>query len=449
MKLRFLALVTILLIPISIISAHPHMWIRGSLEPVLGPRGLIAVDVSWTFDEFNSSRYISDYDLNRDGSFDFEESETIYNDSLTGLYQYEYYLVVDIGGLRGTPLPAQDFIAEVVDDQLVYSFRVPLDITIRWEDMDSVSLYLFDPKYFVDFRWEKDNNVIGTWEDKTIEFGLVRQELVTEGFGKVVVTGLKSGFAESDNTGRLSVSAWIKDRSFILQERLASYTRRVVSGNDPGAFWSALGWALIFGMLHVMGPGHGKVFTLAYFSSRKARLTEGLFLSGLINILDSLSAFLLVGVTYGVLSLTIQNTGAAVGRITRIVAYSSIALIGIGFVAAKFITPSKNSKDSERRQLKPWMLALTVGLIPCPISSALLAYGMAQETIWFSLILVAGVSIGGMVALSFYSFLIIGGKAGLVRLADSRGATRFLEWFEFGSMVLLAAFGVLLLFTAI
>ena len=62
-----------------------------------------------------------------------------------------------------------------------------------------------------------------------------------------------------------------------------------------------------------------------------------------------------------------------------------------------------------------------------------------------SLILVAGVSLGGMIALSLYSFLIIGGKAGLVHIAERRGAKRILEWFEVLSMALLAAFGIVLL----
>ena len=119
-------------------------------------------------------------------------------------------------------------------------------------------------------------------------------------------------------------------------------------------------------------------------------------------------------------------------------------LIGIGHVVAHLVGSRRNS-SRDKRQLKPWMLAISVGLIPCPVSSALLAYGMAEETIWFSLILVAGVSIGGMIALSLYSFLIIGGKAGLVKVIERHRAGRFLEWFEVLSMALLATFGIVLL----
>jgi ABC-type nickel/cobalt efflux system permease component RcnA len=420
------------------------MWIRGNTVPVLGPRGLTAVDITWSFDEYNSTRFIEDFDSDSDGTLDPDETETLRRESLSGLYRYEYYLIVDIGGLRGTPLEAVNFQATISDGRLVYSFRVPLEITIRWEDMEKVGIYLFDPAYFVDFRSDEMENLTVTWEGNSVGFKLARQELETQGYGKVSVTGLQAGGVPTGSSSRLSLSAWIKDRSFLLQERLASYTRRVVDERDRAAFLSALALSVVFGMLHVMGPGHGKIFTLAYFSSKSARPGEGLMLSALINILDSLSAFLLVGLTYGVLSLTIQNTGAVVGRITRIVAYSAIFLIGIGHVLAHILEHGKKG-TGKRKQLKPWMLALSVGLIPCPVSSALLAYGMAAETIWFSLILVAGVSLGGMIALSLYSLLIIAGKAGLVRIVENHGAARILGYFDIFSMALLAAFGLILL----
>jgi len=422
------------------------MWIRGNLEPVLGPRGLIAVDVRWKFDEYSNASFIRDFDTNSDGRIDTAESESIRRESLDRLYKDEYYLIIDIDGLRGTPLEVQDFRASIDDGELSYVFRVPLEITIRWEDLDKVGIYLFDPSYFIDFRNDGMEDFTAVWEDRSVDFVLASRELETRGFGRVAVTGLQAGDSFSVDEGRRSLSALIKEKSYLLQERLGSYTRRVLNGSDPRAFWAAMGLAVVFGLLHVMGPGHGKIFTLAYFSSRQARLREGLMLSGLINILDSISAFLLVGITYGILSLTIQKTGALVGHITRIVAYSAITAIGTGFVIAHFIARRKGDRgEKEKRQLKPWMLAISVGLIPCPVSSALLAYGIAENALWFSILLVAGVSLGGMIALSIFSMLIIGGKAGMVKLVRHSRMERFLQGFEVSSMALLAVFGVVLL----
>jgi len=441
--LRTILTVFLLLSPLGLVSAHPHMWIRGQVLPVLGNRGLSAVDIQWTFDEYNSSRYIRDYDADGNGRIDAGETTTLRTESLSRLYRYEYYLIVDVDGLRGMPLEAVNFQASIVDGRLVYAFRVPLEITIRWEDIDKVGIYLFDPSYFVDFRSDGGNDQTFEIDGRTVRFTTARRELETQGYGKVAVTGLQAGVAGYGGSTRVSMSAWLKDRGYLIQERLAAYTRRVVREGEHRALWAALGLSFVFGLIHVIGPGHGKVFTLAYFSSKQARIGEGLALSALINALDSLSAFLLIGLTYGVLSMTIQQTGVAASRITRLVAYGAISLIGIGHLLAPYLR-RRREPTAPKRSLKPWTLALSVGLIPCPVSTALLAYGMAEGTMGFSLLLVVGVSLGGVVALSLYSILIIAGKAGLVRLVEQRSASRILEFFEAAAMGLLVVFGVLM-----
>ncbi len=420
------------------------MWIQGSLQPILGEGGMEAVQIQWGFDEFNSSSLIGSFDRNTDGYLSSQEIEAARLESFDHLLADEYYLIVDVNGLRGTPLGAEDFKAEIINGQLIYSFRIPLQIPIRWEDLDNVGIFLFDSSYFIDFRSEEIDDFTVEWEERAVSFFQSKLELDTEGFGSVIVTGIQSGYENADKSSRLSLSALIKDKSFILQERLASYTRQVVDDRDPAAFRAAIGLAILFGLLHVLGPGHGKVFTLAYFSSRQARLGEGLMLSALINIMDSISAFLLVGITYGILSLTIQSTGAVAGRISRIVAYGAVFVLGVSHVIAHFVSSRVDGKK-EKIKIKPWMLALSVGLVPCPVSSTLLAYGMAEGAFGFSVLLVAGVSLGGMIALSLYSFIIISGKAGLVKTMQNRGFEKAVEWFELLSMGLLAILGAILL----
>ena len=152
MRPRWFFLIPLILLIQPLLPAHPHMWIRGNLEPVLGPRGLIAVDVRWKFDEYSNASFIRDFDTNNDGRIDTAESESIRRESLGRLYKDEYYLIIDIDGLRGTPLEVQDFRASIDDGELSYVFRVPLEITIRWEDLDKVGIYLFDPSVIVFYK---------------------------------------------------------------------------------------------------------------------------------------------------------------------------------------------------------------------------------------------------------------------------------------------------------
>ena len=184
MHLRFLILTVLLsLIPLTNISAHPHMWIRGTVTPVLSEHGLSAVDVTWKFDEYSNSRFIEDYDTDSNRQISQSESEAIRTESLSLLFQSEYYLVVDIDGIRGTPMEAVNFGAAIEDGQLIYTFRVPLEITIRWEDMNKVGIYLYDPTYFVDFRNDGMTNLTVAAGDRTVNFTIAERDCETSSYG--------------------------------------------------------------------------------------------------------------------------------------------------------------------------------------------------------------------------------------------------------------------------
>ena len=252
----------------------------------------------------------------------------------------------------------------------------------------------------------------------------------------------------------IPVPDFLKDWGFTLQEALMNASRSVIDEGDIGAGLLAFGVAVVFGMIHIIGPGHGKLFTIGYFGSRRAKLTEGLWLGALVNILDSLSALLLVCIAYGILSVSLRAAGVSAGRITRLVAYAAVALLGAGHLVAHLRSSHHHHRHSggeeiPGRRMKPWMLALSVGLIPCPVSSALLAWGIVNDVLGFSVLLVLGVSFGGIIAMTGFSFAVIGGKAGLTRLLNKRGFSRVLNGIEIGSMVFLAVIGVLLFVTVL
>ncbi|MCK5737142.1 MAG: DUF1007 family protein, partial [Spirochaetaceae bacterium] len=225
MRSRLILLISLFLLIQHLLPAHPHMWIQGKVEPILGKGGLEAVDISWKFDEYSNAGFIRDFDRNKDGIIDADESESIRQESLAGLYESEYYLIIDIDGLRAMPLEVQEFQASIDNGQLTWKFRVPLEIPIRWGDLEKVGIFLFDPSYFVDFRNDGMTDFTAIWENHSIDFSLGVRELETRGFGRVAVPGLQGGKSSGLPESRISLSALIKEKSFLLQERLGSYTR--------------------------------------------------------------------------------------------------------------------------------------------------------------------------------------------------------------------------------
>lgn len=245
----------------------------------------------------------------------------------------------------------------------------------------------------------------------------------------------------------IPVPGFLKDWGFALQDALMDTAGAVTHEGDIRRGLAAFGFSVVFGIVHIIGPGHGKLFTVGYFGSRRASLSEGLGLSALVNILDSLSALLVVLIAYGILSVSLRSAGASADRITRMIAYAAVALLGAGHLAGHLRSSHSHHHEEPGRRMKPWMLALSVGLIPCPVSSALLAWGVVNDALAFSVLLVLGVSFGGMIAMTGFSFALIGGKAGLTRLLEKRGLSRSLHIIEVGSMIFLILIGVSLFLT--
>ncbi|PIE04071.1 MAG: hypothetical protein CSA76_06170 [Spirochaetales bacterium] len=267
----------------------------------------------------------------------------------------------------------------------------------------------------------------------------------------------------------IPVPAFLRHWGFRLQEIMLDAARSIrdADGIHLGPVLLAFGIAMLFGMVHIIGPGHGKLFTIGYFGSRRAKLKEGLWLSVLVNLLDSISAFLLVSIVYGVLSLSLRSTGGAVERTARLIAYGSVAVLGIVHLAGHLKGghshhhghdheghihnghSQHHHTKQENSGLKPWMLAVSIGIIPCPVSSAILAWGIVNKALGFTVLLVLGVSAGGTIAMAAFSLALISGKSGLTRLLERKGFTKALEVFEFLSMGLIIAAGILLFISAL
>ncbi len=117
-----------------------------------------------------------------------------------------------------------------------------------------------------------------------------------------------------------------------LQRGLDATLRQQLDAASHGAgFWAAaaaiVAASFLYGMLHAIGPGHGKVVVASYLSTRRARFASALKMSGTVAAAQALSAILLVGV----LALVFGTTGKAIlSEAARIEFASYVAIAGLG-----------------------------------------------------------------------------------------------------------------------
>lgn len=99
---------------------------------------------------------------------------------------------------------------------------------------------------------------------------------------------------------------------------------------DEAAFWALLGIGLLYGIVHTLGPGHGKAIVVAYFldASRPRAWIEGVAVGGWIAFTHTLTALLLAG---GLALMGSVGPMAAQSRVRwfELLSYSLIFLIGL------------------------------------------------------------------------------------------------------------------------
>lgn len=263
------------------------------------------------------------------------------------------------------------------------------------------------------------------------------------------------------------VPGFIRDWSRTLQSSIAEMSQRVAEGEWTAAIGGFL-LAVAFGVVHIAGPGHGKVFAVSYFSARAARPRDGILYSAIVNAVDSISAFVLVFLGYIVLTAVLPTFRTDAGRILQIVSYALIALFGIlhllshlrshGHSHSHSRSPAHSQPQSpahpqpsdgqhaRRGSAKPpeprhWPLALSVGLLPCPVSTILLVYGVANAALPLMILMVVGVSLGGFVTMSGLAVAVISGRTSLLGRLEGRSAARVSTALEFtasGAIILVA-----------
>lgn len=96
----------------------------------------------------------------------------------------------------------------------------------------------------------------------------------------------------------LNSAAWQKT----INQQLSGLLRQVAE-NPARAGWSLLSFSFVYGVLHALGPGHGKIVITTWLATHPSRLRSSLKLTFAASLLQGLVAIALVTVVLGVLQL--------------------------------------------------------------------------------------------------------------------------------------------------
>ncbi|MEM6449163.1 MAG: DUF3299 domain-containing protein [Cyanobacteria bacterium P01_D01_bin.105] len=259
--------------------------------------------------------------------------------------------------------------------------------------------------------------------------------------------------APSPTGGSLLTLAGWKALPAQISGTLTTALSQIQRQNSPRALFFALLLAFSYGVLHTLGPGHGKAVIVSYFVGQGGSLQRGLFMGGQIAVFHVLSATLLVVFTDTVVR---QIGGVPAGnyRVVQLISYGAIALLG-GWMLRQTLAskarpqsrpPSRLPSTALRTDLSAndvlypslsqqlrnhqksdkqddWMacscaacdgsasmsnwLALAVGAVPCSGALLVLLYGLANDMLWQSVAMVVAISAGMALTLAWIGVMAI------------------------------------------
>jgi nickel/cobalt exporter len=233
------------------------------------------------------------------------------------------------------------------------------------------------------------------------------------------------------------------------------------------AFGVGLLVAFLYGVVHTLGPGHGKAVIVSYFVGEGGSLHRGVWMGIRIAVLHVLAAVVLAISTQFIVQ-QVGGSEASSFRTMRLLSYGAIAGIGGWMVwqawqayrrphrspiastapdsrqaiAHNTLYPSLSQAVLERptapvvsnpdsgwgcrclncfssARTGGW-LAMAIGAVPCSGALIVLLYGLANNMLGISIALVVAISIGMAIALSTIGILAILGRQTIDRQFKNR-----------------------------
>jgi nickel/cobalt exporter len=124
------------------------------------------------------------------------------------------------------------------------------------------------------------------------------------------------------------VFAWVFDKQQSLQRTLAMSVKSLKTDNPLGGALMLAVLSFIYGVLHAVGPGHGKTIISSYVVANEETVRRGVIISFIAAGLQALTAVVLVGVLLIALGATGLQVNAWSNQLESI-SYAMIALVGL------------------------------------------------------------------------------------------------------------------------
>ena len=403
------------------------------------------LSVNWSFAPEFTKELMQLYDLDLDASFNEKELKLIEDALIAYLEPKNFLTKISYDkqiNEKSNPFEIKNY--KMTYKNSVLNFDYNIDLNYKIYDKNILNINIFDNEnyFFIIFEEKKQllnipykmtrkvglNDVSFTINDPSLPTFQEEEKIEI----KVEPVEEKIIIEQSKNIEEKNIEENLLDK---FTYNVKKYLVDIEKGEDKYALFFLLMASFLYGVLHALGPGHGKALAFSYFSARKSTYLEAFGISlatAFVHIIGSLilvlvSVFVLQSVLNRFMEDSISYITAFSAVIIMLLALYilyrklskktdaccacnvdlqstsfSISPANMNFIKTNTNKPILNTKRSKKQDL---IFVLTAGIIPCPGTVLLFVYAFLLKT-YFSVILASiAISVGMAVIIFASSFL--------------------------------------------
>lgn len=239
-----------------------------------------------------------------------------------------------------------------------------------------------------------------------------------------------------------------------IRQRMIRLARDIRQHPFGRSFLGFMLLSFLYGVIHALGPGHGKIYACAYFLNRPGTIKKGLVLSSLTMLFHVFSGTVLILVGALILktsgAMTLENTSLVLERIS----YALLTSLGL-FLAGRSVLQLRSGQIHNHNDTCPdgvdakslVVTALAVGIVPCPGAAMILLFSLTLGILSAGLGAMVCIATGMSITTALFALSAIGLKGRLLVLAEGNRKmfTAAYTLFAMGGAACITVLGLLLL----
>jgi len=239
-------------------------------------------------------------------------------------------------------------------------------------------------------------------------------------------------------------------RSF--DDSLNTLKRKLTEDQGASIIFTLISLSFVYGFIHSLGPGHGKILIASFFLKEKHPMRKSLLLSGIVSAVHSGSAIIISFLAFFVMKSLLRSFRGIQGIKTQgyfmMASGILITLIGVIFLLLKIFRRRSHMENRKGKTANFLIVGFSAGIVPCPVALGVMTFFLPNGLGHIGLLSVLFMSLGMFVLLTAVGLSTILVRKGLFKIADKtihhvEKISSAVEYISIGFIILIGIFMIL------